>query len=196
MYEVSNDGKVFSHYTGNVLKPWKDKDGYLLVGLHKDGKTKTCKVHRLVWEVFNGVIPDGMVIDHCDGNPQNNRLENLRCVTQKENCNNQVTRQRFIKAIKRRSEKPEWHEKMKKLYKSDKWRRKTTEAVRKACNKPVLQIDCNTGQVIRKWECTADAARELGLYHSHISACCRGEYGHKSAGGFIWRFFMPPALVV
>lgn len=38
---------------------------------------KNYLVHRLVWQVFNGEIPDDYVVHHIDGNPQNNHLDNL-----------------------------------------------------------------------------------------------------------------------
>jgi hypothetical protein len=46
-------------------------------------------VHRIVWEIHNGTISDGLVIDHIDGNPLNNKLDNLRLVTQAINSRNQ-----------------------------------------------------------------------------------------------------------
>ena len=36
----------------------------------------------------NGEIPEGMVIDHINGDTGDNRLENLRCVTRSENGHN------------------------------------------------------------------------------------------------------------
>jgi len=44
--------------------------------------------HRVIWEMHNGIIPDGMQIDHIDGNGTNNRIENLRIVTITENLKN------------------------------------------------------------------------------------------------------------
>lgn len=41
--------------------------------------------HRVIWQMVHGSIPDGMVIDHIDGDPFNNRLANLRCVTDRQN---------------------------------------------------------------------------------------------------------------
>ena len=43
------------------------------------------KEHRFVWMKAHGDIPDGMVIDHINGNKRDNRLENLQCITQKQN---------------------------------------------------------------------------------------------------------------
>jgi len=51
-------------------------------------KNKGVFVHRLIWVLFNGSIPDNMVIDHIDGDTTNNSIENLRCITKKLNCIN------------------------------------------------------------------------------------------------------------
>ena len=47
-------------------------------------------VHRIIWILFNGNIPEGMVIDRVDGDTFNNRIGNLRCVTLSLNSRNQV----------------------------------------------------------------------------------------------------------
>ena len=46
------------------------------------------RVHRVIWEMFNGPIPKGMIIDHLDGNPHNNIINNLACKTQRQNTQN------------------------------------------------------------------------------------------------------------
>lgn len=43
-------------------------------------------VHRIIWEMFNGPIPDGMWINHIDTVRGNNKIENLEIVTPYENC--------------------------------------------------------------------------------------------------------------
>lgn len=50
------------------------------------------QVHRLVWMMFNGVIPDDLFIDHIDGDGVNNRLLNLRLATYTENNRNSASR--------------------------------------------------------------------------------------------------------
>ena len=45
-------------------------------------------VARLVYVLHNGPVPAGMVIDHFDGDKSNNRIDNLRCVTQQVNTQN------------------------------------------------------------------------------------------------------------
>lgn len=64
LYDVSNFGRVKSlnyNHTGNsrVLIPQLARS-YMHVGLWKNRKAKVFKVHRLVWEAFNGPIPKGM----------------------------------------------------------------------------------------------------------------------------------------
>lgn len=41
--------------------------------------------HRLIWQLVHGSIPEGLVIDHINGDPFDNRLANLRCVTDRQN---------------------------------------------------------------------------------------------------------------
>lgn len=66
-----------------------DKDGYLEVCLSivENGEHKRIyrRVHRIIWETFNGDIPDGMTIDHDNNIPFDNRLENLQLMTRPNN---------------------------------------------------------------------------------------------------------------
>lgn len=66
-----------------VLCATKLNHGYELYGHRVPHATR--QVHRIVWETFNGEIPEGMQIDHIDNNRQNNALFNLQLVTPKEN---------------------------------------------------------------------------------------------------------------
>jgi hypothetical protein len=50
---------------------------------------KTYALHRVIFLLINGYLPKG--IDHVDGDRFNNRIENLRAATQRENCLNRVT---------------------------------------------------------------------------------------------------------
>ena len=49
-------------------------------------------VHNVVWSLFNLEVPHGMVIDHLDGNPWNNKIENLQYKTTQHNCHNKKAR--------------------------------------------------------------------------------------------------------
>lgn len=48
------------------------------------------KAHRMAWAIFHGSIDASMQIDHINGDPVDNRIANLRLVTNKENHKNKV----------------------------------------------------------------------------------------------------------
>lgn len=77
-YYASKNGTILNS-TGRIIEG-SERNGYLRVNLASGHYSK----HRLIWETFNGPIPDNMVIDHIDGNRQNNKLSNLRLITQGE----------------------------------------------------------------------------------------------------------------
>lgn len=55
---------------------------------------KTMSRHRIVWEMHNGPIPDGMEIDHINHVPGDDRIENLRMVTRRQNNQNKKLNER------------------------------------------------------------------------------------------------------
>ena len=73
-------GPVRLHKGGNGKR-------YLFInaGLGSRKERKQAMVHRLVWEAFNGPIPEGMVICHVNNDQYDNRLDNLRLDTQQGN---------------------------------------------------------------------------------------------------------------
>lgn len=62
--------------------------GYYTVGVCG----KRYYVHRVVYEMHKGAIPQGFVVDHIDGNTKNNSIENLRVCKQSDNVKNAVIR--------------------------------------------------------------------------------------------------------
>lgn len=100
LYEVSSNGKVRSLerevitsdgklkvFRSQVLRSSKDKDGYLLVHLYKDGKSSTRRVHLLVATAFIP-NPNGFTeVNHLNEVKDDNRVENLEWCTRKENMN-------------------------------------------------------------------------------------------------------------
>ena len=104
-YQVSNLGKVKSlkrtvkrkdgftqSYNERILKPSITNKNYELVMLCKNHKIFAKSVHRLVAEAFVPNEDNKPVVDHIDTNIHNNCADNLKWVTQQENCLNPITR--------------------------------------------------------------------------------------------------------
>lgn len=95
-YQVSNLGRIKSLawegtmpngckrvYGDKILKPRIDKFGYTKVCLRKDNKDFEIKIHRLVYEAFNGKT--SLQIDHINNIKNDNVLSNLQALTQRDN---------------------------------------------------------------------------------------------------------------
>ena len=77
LYAITSCGKVRSYRRKKFLCPNTSVDGYVRVGLHKNGKTKTIEIHRLVAEAYIP-NPEGLPqVNHKNENPSDNNLENL-----------------------------------------------------------------------------------------------------------------------
>ena len=74
LYQISNFGNVKSLISNKILKPSKDRFGYVRFNALKDKKQKTLRIHRLVMEIFNP-INITMQVNHIDGNKLNNIKE-------------------------------------------------------------------------------------------------------------------------
>lgn len=178
LYEVSNKGRVKSlNYGGKkgkvrLLIPCNNKKCLYLGVLLHNGKTRKRKtVHRLVYEAFNGRLPEFkymgkgngdkmFVINHLDENKYNNCLENLELTTMAKNNNYGTRTQRMADSQRN-------HHGSKKVYQ--------------------FTLD---GKLVRIWPSTAECGRN-GFNEGHVASCCRGvKVGtyHNVYKGFIWSY--------
>lgn len=85
-YEVNKDGFIKKKKGKGFIKAFPDEDGYLKYALTQPLGTYNIFVHRLVYEMCHGKIPNGKTVDHIDGNKLNNRIENLQLLSAEDNA--------------------------------------------------------------------------------------------------------------
>lgn len=81
---TENDGVLYHkawEKGEGLVAGWKIKTGYHQVRANG----KNIFRHRVIWEMYNGPIPELLVIDHLNGIPGDDRIENLQVVTRAEN---------------------------------------------------------------------------------------------------------------
>ena len=96
-YQVSNQGRVKSIKFRKeiIMKPERNKFGYLAIGLRKNGEHKLFTVHRLVAQTFIP-NPDNLPeVNHIDENKENNSVQNLEWCDRKYNHNYGTINQRI-----------------------------------------------------------------------------------------------------
>ncbi|WP_019469755.1 HNH endonuclease [Staphylococcus cohnii] len=89
LFEVHATGEIYRNtkHGRKKCKPFgiSRNKKYLAVTAYKDGKQRHYYVHRLLAEAFIPNPENKPQVNHIDGNPRNNKLENLEWVTAKEN---------------------------------------------------------------------------------------------------------------
>lgn len=110
-YFLLQDGKlIVTKKTGPQSKLGQPagtvhKTGYICVGINK----KIYYAHRIVWLLHYGIWPKGY-IDHINNDKTDNRIENLRLATHKENMRNKPTPKNNTSGVKGVS----WHKQKRK----------------------------------------------------------------------------------
>ena len=180
-YQVSSLGRVrsldrivvnsrygYQSLKGRILRQHKNGDGYFHIGLNKDNHRKKYETHRLVAQTFIPNPENKAEVDHINTKRDDNRIENLRWATRKENQNNSLT-------LKKRSDsmKGDKHPMYGKLGKTN------------PNSKAIYQVSMD-GNIIRKWNALSEAERQTGTDESSISRCCQGKL--NAAGGYRWLY--------
>lgn len=150
-YEVSNLGRVRSlnwRQTAKtvIMKPQNNGNNYLHIGFRNGGNKEMFYLHRIVWEAFNGKIPEEMEINHNDENPQNCSLSNLSLATRVENLN----------------------------YGNHRVNQSLSQKNNRVTSKQINQYSLN-GAFIKQYPSQMAVQRETGIPASNISMCCTGK---------------------
>jgi hypothetical protein len=85
-----SNGKLLSKVTGEYYKPCICRKGYERVTLYINRKAYTMRVHRLIATAFLP-NPDNLPqVNHKDGDKQNNRLDNLEWISNRDNMDHAI----------------------------------------------------------------------------------------------------------
>ena len=87
-FSYNNQTGEITNKKVNRVVTSKDQDGYIVCSCFHDGKNGRMRGARLVWVMHFGDIPSGYIVDHKNRIRDDNRLENLRLATLKENAAN------------------------------------------------------------------------------------------------------------
>ena len=99
LYEVTSDGDIFSvdrytkdgkHLKRKKIKGGKFSNGYEFVCLRKDGVNHNCLKHRIIAESFIPNPNNLPIVNHIDGDKQNNNVNNLEWRTQGYNLKHAI----------------------------------------------------------------------------------------------------------
>lgn len=167
MYKISSFGRVWSNSQCSrgrklIYGSVDNSQGYRYVKLWKGGKKHKRYIHRLIASHFIPNPYNKPQVDHINTDRLDNRIENLRWVTKKENANNPLTRFHNSNAKKGHHITP-------------------INAIRSVKIK-IAKVNID-GQIVTIYESISDAAKENGLNQSYLSVKIKEGVFYK---GFKW----------
>lgn len=163
LYEIFEDGRIFSKLKNRFLENTLTTDGYIQNKLMcKDGISRTVRRNRAIWFYFNGEIPEGFIVNHIDEDKRNNSITNLNLLTIDQNNKWGTRGKRAGEAIS-----------------------KAKKGIIPKANPPkeVYQLSLE-GEIIKIWSSASELGRN-GYNQGWVSQCCRES---KPAYGFLWRY--------
>lgn len=160
-YSVSDEGQVRNDKTGRILKPATNNNGYLFVTLFRDGKRNPELVHRLVATEFIANPENKPHVNHKDGTPSRNSVDNLEWCTPSEN---------HIHRCHVLGHGP-----------SKDHLAKITPLANKSRRKTVFCVETGT-----TYESVTGAAQSIGRHYSALILALKGKT--QTCAGFHWRY--------
>ena len=158
---IRNDGKV-KHFKSKILNQRIAKNGYYMVTLSFDGKTKPICVHRLVTLAFvGGHNETNNYVNHLDENKLNNNCDNLEWTTLLGNLLYGTTKERIKESCNK-------------------------NGVYERNSVKILKINPKTDEIIEEYKSITDAVNDTGIDGSSISKVARNK--RKTAGGYKWKY--------
>lgn len=144
-YAVTSCGRIWSYKSKKFLKTRKQRDGYYLVNLSKNGVSTTYQLHRLVAQAYLSNGDDLPQINHKNGDKSKNYVNNL------EYCSASYNQLHKYKLMRERGVEIKMN-------------------INKMHN--MKRVRCIETGII--YMSGAECARAMGLDPSHVSKCCRG----------------------
>ena len=184
-YMISNIGRIKSverivvhsdgrkrHIGGKILKTRINNHGYECIRISCNRQKGMLNIHRAVALAFIPNIENKPYIDHVNTIRNDNRVENLRWVTQMENAHNPITYSRMFGRNHATGEQIVKRRNANKSY---------------GAEKAVLQLSMD-GNIIKEFKSIREAGRAFHNSSGAISCCCRKIKCYRTAYGYKWMY--------